>query len=597
MKKLFLLIISLTFILSAQDTSTNPEITQDEIKAHIKYLASDELEGRLAGSEGGQKAAEYIRDQFKSYGLLPFYNGSYFQEFEFIQSIELGDNNFLKLSFGDKTISPELENEFVVAPFSGNKTISASLAFAGYGISSSKLNYDDYTGLDLEGKIAIIMRYNPEHDSSMSEFDRFTSLRVKASAARDSGAVGVIFVNGYKPNEEDALIEFKYDRGPLMIDFPIVHVKRNIIDELLKSEGFDLAELQEEIDKNKSPKSFVLKNAKATLSTNLNEVKVKGNNVAGYIEGSDPVLKNEYIVVGAHFDHLGWGIDGSLYRGDEPMIHNGADDNASGTTGLMEIAEKVAANKEFFKRSVVFIAFNAEELGLLGSSYTVNNFPVDIKNVSAMFNMDMIGRLNDEKSLTVIGAATSSIWKELLEENNTYNFVLKLNDDGWGGSDHQSFTLKEVPVLFFFTGIHEDYHKPSDDWDKINYEGEKEVADYVYTLLTKTSELDERPDYVKVERETFHGGKSGYGKVYVGTIPEFGWNGEGFKLGGVSEGGPAQKAGLQSGDIMIQFGEKKVANIYDFMYGMNDHKPGDTVKVKVLRNGEEMEFDVVLESK
>jgi hypothetical protein len=408
--------------------------------------------------------------------------------------------------------------------------------------------------------------------------------------------VGVLFINGYKPNKEDELIEFKYDRGPLMNDFPIVHVKRNIIDELLKSEGFDLAELQEEIDKNKSPKSFVLGNAKATLSTNINEVKAKGNNVAGYIEGSDPVLKNEYVVVGAHFDHLGWGIDGSLYRGDEPMIHNGADDNASGTTGLLEIAEKVAANKELFKRSVVFIAFNAEELGLLGSAHTVNNFPVDIKNVSAMFNMDMIGRLNDEKSLTIIGAATSSIWKDLLEESNTYNFVLKLNDDGWGGSDHQSFTLKEVPVLFFFTGVHEDYHKPSDDWDKINYEGEKQVTDFVYNILEKTSGLETRPDYVKVERSAPKGG-GGYAKVYVGTIPEFGWNGEGFKLGGVSEGGPAQKAGLQGGDIMIQFGDKKVANIYDFMYGMNDHKPGDTVKVKVLRNGEEMEFDVVLESK
>jgi hypothetical protein len=212
MKKILLLIISLTIILASQDTSNNPDITQEEIKAHIKYLASDELEGRLAGSEGGRKAAEYIKDQFTSYGLLPFYNGSYFQEFEFIQSIELGDNNSINLSFGDKTISPELKDEFVVAPFSGNKTITAPLAFAGYGISSSKLNYDDYTGLDLEGKIAIIMRYNPEHDSAMSEFDRFSSLRVKASAARENGAVGVLFINGYKPNKEDELIEFKYDR-------------------------------------------------------------------------------------------------------------------------------------------------------------------------------------------------------------------------------------------------------------------------------------------------------------------------------------------------------------------------------------------------
>lgn len=596
MKRILLLILSISIIISAQDTSNNPEITKEELTNHIKYLASDELEGRLAGSEGGHKAEEYIRKQFESYGLLPFYNENYFQEFEFIQNLELGDNNSVVLEYGDESVHPKLNERFVVVPFSGNNSLTAELAFAGYGIASSKLNYDDYKGLDLAGKIAVIMRYNPEHDSAMSEFDRFSSLRVKASAARDSGAVGVIFVNGFQPNVDDDLVEFDYDRGPSMADFPIIQVKRDIIDALLKSEGYDLAVIQEKIDNSKTPYSFIFKNAKATLSTDVLEIKVKGNNVAGYIEGTDPELKNEYVVVGAHFDHLGWGIDGSLYRGDEPMIHNGADDNASGTSGLLEIAEKVAANKVQFKRSIVFVAFNAEELGLLGSAYTVSHLPIDINKVVAMLNMDMIGRLNTEKSLTVIGSGTSSLWKDMLDENNTEGFVLKLNDDGWGGSDHQSFTLKEIPVLFFFTGVHEDYHKPSDDWDKINYEGEKEVADYVYSILTGISNLDERPDYVKVEREAPKGG-GGYAKVYVGTIPEFGYNGEGFKLGGVSEGGPAQKAGLQGGDIMIKFGEKDVKNIYDFMYGMNDHKPGDVVKVIVLRDGEEKEFDVTLEAK
>lgn len=596
MKKLFLLLVFLSFAVFSQDTSNNPEITIEELRDHIKYLASDKLEGRLAGSEGGKLAAEYVKSEFEKYGLLPFYDGSYFQPFEFIQTIELGENNLLTISYNDSEISPLLEDEFVVTAFSGSSTVSGMLAFAGYGISSSKLEYDDFEGLDLNGKIALIMRYNPEHDSAMSEFDRFSSLRVKASAARDNGALGVIFFNGPKPNLDDDLVEFKYDRGPSMTDFPVVQVKRKFIEELLNSEGYDPKTIQEEIDSNKKPKSFVLGNSFASVSTEVNEIKAVGRNVAGYLEGNDPFLKDEYIVVGAHFDHLGWGIDGSMYRGNEPMIHNGADDNASGTAAVLELAEKFTANSGQLKRSVVFMGFNAEELGLLGSNYTVNNFPVDLNQTVAMINMDMIGRLSDEKSLTIIGTGTSSIWKDLLEDNNTFEFDLKFNDDGWGGSDHQSFTLKEIPVLFFFTGIHEDYHKPSDDWDKINLDGEKEVADYVYTLLTKIDELDDRPDYVKVEREA-PSGKGGYSKVYVGTIPEFGWNGEGFKLGGVSEGGPAQKAGLQGGDIMIQFGEKKVANIYDFMYGMNDHKPGDVVKVIVLRDGEEKEFDVVLESK
>ncbi|MDZ7766867.1 MAG: M28 family peptidase [Melioribacteraceae bacterium] len=402
-------------------------------------------------------------------------------------------------------------------------------------------------------------------------------------------------MNGPKPNTDDDLIDFKYDRGPQMREFPVVHVKRTIIEELLQSEGYDLENLQTEIDTSKTPRSFLL-DSSATLTTSVNEVIKSADNVAGYFEGNDESLKDEFIVIGAHFDHLGWGVNGSMYRGDEPMIHNGADDNASGTTGLLEIAEKLASQKDKLKRSVVFIGFNAEELGLLGSNHTVNNFPIDVSQTAAMLNMDMIGRLNEEKSLTVIGSGTSSVWKDMLNENNKYEFNLKFSDDGWGGSDHQSFTLKEVPVLFFFSGVHEDYHKPSDDWDKINYDAQQNILNFVYDMLMNINELEERPDFIKVEREAPKGG-GGYAKVYVGTIPEFGWDGDGFKLGGVSEGGPAQKAGLQGGDIMVKFGEKTVANIYDFMYAMNEHKPGDVVQVIVLRDGEEKEFDVTLESK
>lgn len=595
MHKFLVLFLSLFLFLNSQDKSDNPEITIDEIRDHIKYLASDELEGRLAGSEGGRIAAEYIKSEFEKYGLLPFYNGSYFQEFDFIQTIGLGEDNFVTLNYNETEVTPALEDEFVIASFSGSTSVTGQLVFTGYGISSSKLEFDDYSGLDLHGKIAIIMRYNPDHDSAMSEFDRFSSLRVKASAARDSGAAGVIFVNGPKPNTDDDLIDFKYDRGPQMREFPVVHVKRTIIEKLMQSEGYDLENIQTEIDTSKTPRSFFL-NSSATLTTTVNEVEKTAKNVAGYFEGNDADYKGEYIVVGAHFDHLGWGVNGSMYRGDEPMIHNGADDNASGTTGLLEIAEKLASQSDALKRSVVFIGFNAEELGLLGSNHTVNNFPIDVAQTAAMLNMDMIGRLNEENSLTIIGSGTSSVWKDMLNTHNNYEFNLKLSDDGWGGSDHQSFTLKEVPVLFFFSGIHEDYHKPSDDWDKINYDAQKDILHYVYDIIMKINELEERPDFIKVEREAPKGG-GGYAKVYVGTIPEFGWDGDGFKLGGVSEGGPAQKAGLQGGDIMVKFGEKTVANIYDFMYAMNDHKPGDVVKVIVLRDGEEKEFDVTLESK
>lgn len=595
MKNLIYALILLTGLSFAQDTIDNPDITTEEIQNHIKYLSSDEFEGRFAGTEQNQLAAEYIKDQFESYGLIPFYNGSYFQEFEFIQSIKPGENNNVSITQNNVELNLELDNDFVTAPFSGSGSVTGELAFAGYGIASNDLEYNDFAGIDVKDKIVIIMRYNPDHDSAMSKFDRYSSLRVKASAARDSGAAGVIFVNGFEPNEDDELIEFKYDRGPQM-KFPLVHIKRSYINDILQNEGYNFREIQAEIDSTKQPNSFIIEDVKVTLQTEVEQIQAKANNVAGYIEGNDPTLKDSYIVIGAHFDHIGWGETGSMYRGDEPMIHNGADDNASGTTGVMELAERLSAEKNQLKHSIVFMAFNAEELGLLGSSHTVNNFPVDVESVVAMINMDMIGRVNEDKDLTIIGTGTSSIWEDLLNELNTYDFKLKFNSDGFGGSDHQSFTLKEVPVLFFFTGIHSDYHRPSDDWDKINLEGQKNILHYIYSVVKDLDGRSERPDYVKVEREA-HGGRGGYSKVYVGTIPEFGWQGEGFKLGGVSEGGPAQKAGLQSGDIMIKFGDKKVANIYDFMYAMQEHKPGDVVKVIVLRDGKEKEFDITLEAR
>ena len=586
------LLVFVSFTL-AQDTLNNPDITIDEIQNHIKYLASDELEGRFAGTEKNREAAEYIKNQFESYGLLPFYNGSYFQEFDFVQAVEPGDNNSVTLN-GKDTL--KIKDDFVMASFSGNGSVSGELVFAGYGISSDNLNYDDFAGLDVKDKIVIIMRYNPEHDSSTSKFDSYSALRDKAATARDSGAAGIIFVNGYEPEVDDNLIKWRYDRGPQM-KLPVVHVKRPYIEELLKTAGYDLKNVQQKIDDTRIPNSFPLPGMYAELSTEVNLVEAKASNVAGYIEGTDSLLKKQYIVLGAHFDHLGWGQTSSLYRGNDTLIHNGADDNASGTAGLMELAEKLSSQKDSLKHSVIFMAFNAEELGLLGSNYTVNNFPVNIEDVIAMLNMDMIGRVNEENELTVIGSSTSTIWEDMLNKHNDAGFKLKLSGDGFGGSDHQSFTLKDIPVLFFFSGIHSDYHRPSDDWDLINYEGEKNVVDYVYSVFTDLDHQTEKPEFVKVESHGGHGGGNTSFKVYVGTIPDYGWQGDGFKLSGVSEGGPAHKAGLQGGDIMIKFGDSKIVNIYDFMHAMNDHKAGDIVKVVVLRDDVEQEFEVTLEER
>lgn len=593
MKRLVTILILLSFSISF--AQNNPEITKQEIQDHINYLASDELEGRFSGSAGERLAGDYIAKEFESYGLKKMFGSSYFQEFDFTSNIELGENNSLSIKTSDGTVDLKINDDFVTAPFSGNFNFEGDLVFVGYAISSDKIDYDDFAGVDVNNKIVIAMRYNPDNDSTKSEFDAFSALRRKASTAKEKGAKAIVFVNGYKPAEDDKLIEFRYDRSSGIEDFAAVHVKRDIIDNLLKANGKDFKEVQETIDNTKKPLSFSLDNGSISIQTEVKYNTGVGRNVVGWIEGSDPVLKNEYIVLGAHYDHLGYGEVGSLYRGDEVLIHNGADDNASGTTGLLELAEKIGSEPDNFKRSIIFMAFSGEELGLLGSIHIVNNSPVSIENIAAMLNMDMIGRMNEDTVLNLIGVGTSTNFKSLLEEKNKYGFKLSFTDDGFGGSDHQSFTNKNIPVLFFFTGTHEDYHKPSDDADKINSEAQEKIVKYVYDITEELSNSEERPDYVQVKREAPRGGYGG--KVYVGTVPEFGYEGKGFKLSGVSDGGPAQLAGLQGGDIMIKFGKKDLENIYDFMYAMSEYAPGDEVDVVVLREGEEKTFTLKLQSK
>ncbi len=573
----------------------NPEITSEEIQLHINYLASDGLKGRDSGTKEIFEAANYIGEEFKSYGLEPLFNDTYFQEFSFIKSIELTDNNKLDLKVGSDNLYPTLREDFITVPFSGNGKVDCNLVFSGFGISAPDLGYDDYEEIDVTGKIVVVMRNTPEPDIPHSEFDAYSPLRKKASVARDKGALGIIFVNPYDEHKvEDDLIEFEYDRGGAITDFPVVNVKRDLIEQLFNSDKINFEEYYHKIIKTKKPISFEFKNSTASITTEINEIESISWNVGGYLKGNDPELKDEYIIIGAHFDHLGMGGDGSLYRGDEPKIHNGADDNASGTTGVLELAERFSSEKDNIKRSVVFLAVSGEELGLLGSNYFVNNMPFPTEDAVTMINMDMIGRLKDS-SLIVYGTGTSSNWKNILNKHNNYRFNLTFNDEGYGPSDHSSFYGKKIPVLFFFTGTHEDYHRPSDDSEKINSEGEEVILNYIFDVAIDIDQNPERPDYLLVERQ--ESGKMFVRKVYVGTIPDFAGNVDGYKISGVSEGGPAQIAGLQGGDIIIEFGGRKISNIYDFTYALADFVPGDIVDVIVKRGEEEITFTVELASK
>jgi len=289
------------------------------------------------------------------------------------------------------------------------------------------------------------------------------------------------------------------------------------------------------------------------------------------------------------------GENNSLYSGEELQIHNGADDNASGTAGVLELAEKFSVLKNELKRSIVFVTFSGEEEGLLGSAYFADNLPVSTDSIAMMINMDMIGRLNDDNSLIVYGTGTSSNVKDLLNEYNEFEFDLTFNDEGFGPSDQSSFYAKKIPVLFFFTGTHEDYHKPSDDTEKINFDGEEQILKYIYNVVVDIDNNDTKPDYLIVKRED--SGKISGIKVKVGTIPDFAGHVDGYKLSGVSEGGPAQLAGLTGGDIIIKFGDKKISNIYDFTYALGDYVPGDTVEVVIMRGEEKITLQVELDAK
>lgn len=594
----FVIILLSVLLISVRyysQTISSPEITAEEIKQHITFLASDELKGRDSGTEEIKKAAEYIANEFSSYGLAPSFDGSYFQEFPFVKTIELTDKNNLTFSIDGKELNLILKEEYITLPFSGNSDVSGKLIFAGFGISASDLEYDDYAGVDVKDKIVIVFRNTPEPNVPHSEFDAHSPLRKKSSVARDKGASAIIFINPYDENKtSDDLVEFSFDRGGSISGFSAVSTKRNIIEKLLNEEGINLQDIYNKILESKKPSSFEIKKSSAKISTEIEEVEAVSWNVGGFIEGNDPELKSEWIIIGAHFDHLGMGGEGSLYRGDEPQIHNGADDNASGTTGVLELAEKFSSVKAQLKRSIAFFTFSGEELGLLGSNYLVNNLPFPVEDAVTMINMDMIGRLKDS-SLIVYGTGTSSSWKEILNKYNDYGFKLTFNDEGFGPSDHSSFYGKKIPVLFFFTGTHEDYHKPSDDTEKINFAGEKDVLNFIYNITMDIDNNSERPDYLLVEKKQT--GQMFARKVYVGTVPDFASNLDGYKISGVSEGSPAQLAGLKGGDIIISFGGKKISNIYDFTYALGDFVPGDEVDVIVKRGEEEITFKIKLASK
>ena len=593
--------VVVVYVLFCQITvqaQSSPQVTEAELLKHVKYLASDELEGRKAGSKGAELAAQYIASEFKRYGLIPNGDqGTFFQNFEFVAGIKLGTVNTLSYTVGGQTKSLRLDQEVRPLGFSSSESFQGDLVFVGYGIAAPDRDYNDYAGFDVKAKAVMVLRNTPPSDSTR-DLAQFASLRYKASKAKELGAKAMIVVTGPEDSDTDDLIKLTYDQSTGNAGVLAINITRKAADELLRTGGKTISDLQKEINQSKTPKSLALPGVSVSMTVELKEIRQTTKNIVGFLAGSDPVLKDQLVVLGAHHDHLGFGGEGSgSLKPDTVAIHNGADDNASGTAGLLELAEAFAANKASLKRSMLFISFAGEELGLLGSAHYVKNPTVPLERSVVMINMDMIGRLNNG-ALIVYGIGTSPGFETLVKKFNADSaLVLKLNKDGFGPSDHASFYGKQIPVFHFFTDIHSDYHRPSDDYDKINYPGMEQVVRYIQKITTDLDQAGEKPQYVALEAPRPMAGAGRSTRVYMGTIPDFGEQTAGMKISGVREGSPAAKAGLEGGDVIVKFGKVDIKNLYDFTYALGEHKPGDEVEVIVKRGAELKTFRVKLEKR
>jgi hypothetical protein len=565
----------------------------------VKYLASDELKGRGDGSPELDKAADYIASQFRRAGLRPMGDdNTYFQKFELTTGARIGAQNEFDLNGNQLKIN----DEFVPITFSNTAQASGPLVFAGYGITAPEYHYDDYQGIDAHGKIVVVLRHEPQESDPKSPFDgtNFTSHASfinKAINAKQHGAAGIVYITDLNHDSEDVGSATRTEETD-DLGIPAVHAKREAFLNLFKQAGKDLGGIQKQIDKDLKPESFELPSVHATLATEVIRTRKTVRNVIGALPGSDPALKDQWVVVGAHYDHLGLGDRNSLAPSQIGQIHHGADDNASGTAGVMELARHAAKNKQEWKRSLLFITFAGEELGLFGSSNFVNHPTVPLKDIMGMVNMDMIGRLNNDR-LFIGGVGTAPEFKPWLEDlNNPVHLELDYSDSGYGASDHMSFNAKKIPVLFFFSGLHTDYHKPSDTADKINANGAMKVLSLVYMTMDKLSSSEKRLLYHEVQQpqQPASGGGGGYGP-YFGSVPDFRDDLKGVLFADVQNNSPAAKAGLKQGDLMVEFDGKPIGNLYDFTYALRAKKPGDIVQVVVKRNGQDVKVNVALEAR
>jgi hypothetical protein len=597
-------ILFLAALLNAADTApTVPAADAHRYLEDVKALTAPAMEGRGDGSKGLSRAAKLITQRYKSLSLQPAGKNGYFQPFSVITGAKLkGKNSFVVHSAAAKT-TLNLNEDFVPFSFSASGAHVGALVFAGYGASASELGYDDYAGVDVKDKVVVVLRYEPTGFAAKTGNNGPTihsQLITKAINARNHGAKAVVLLNGkLGDGEEDLLTRFGSVSGPENVGIPIVQVKNAVAEEWFKVVGKSLFGVQNEINESTKPTSFEFPDSlRVALDVGVESTRAIVSNILAYLPGKT----DEYVILGAHYDHLGRGNFDSLAPLQIGQIHPGADDNASGTAGVLELAMLFAPLRGQLQRGILFMNFAGEELGLLGSAEWVKEPTRPLDKAVAMVNMDMIGRIKDDK-VYIGGVGTGSTFQVILNQAETKTtFKYENSPGGYSSSDHTSFVAKHIPALFFFSGLHSDYHKPSDTWEKINADSAAHLLDVVSNISLELASASTKPTFVEVvENPNPHAGTpssggGGYGP-YFGSIPDFGQTENGVKFSDVKPGSPAAKAGFKAGDVLVQFGDKPIKNLYDFTDALRRSKVGDVVQVTVLRDGKQVTASVKLEQR
>ncbi len=528
----------------AQKIKKADKIILTNLQTHIAYLADDKLEGRRTGTTGEKLAYEYISTEFTKSGLTAKGdNGSFIQAFEVNEGLQINPSTHLFINGFDL----ELEKEYFPFIFSANESVEAAPSIA---LRESGTVWF----WDIKDKL--------EENKDNPHFDLTDAIKTKANDVAAKGATGLIIYNTSGIKDE---LKFEPKAKSERVKIPVLYVTESIKKKYLYDETATLD---------------------IKLKVDIGDKTRAGHNVIGFIDNGAA----NTIILGAHYDHLGYGEDhNSLFTGTKPQIHNGADDNASGTAALIEISKLLRVSK-LKNNNYLFVSFSGEELGLFGSKYFTEHSPVNLSSANYMINMDMVGRLNDSThGLSIGGYGTSPVWGQLLTNKDKF-FTIKFDSSGSGPSDHTSFYRRDIPVLFFFTGVHSDYHKPTDDADKINYNGELMVVKYIYTVI-ETANKKGKLSFSKT-REIQSMGKSSF-KVTLGIMPDYTYSGSGVRVDGVSEGKTAQKVGIKAGDVITQLGDIKFTDVQSYMGALGKFNKGDATKVKVKRGNEELMFDIV----